>query len=73
MGRWKVWFSRKFLLGKDRIEVPYSLVDAPSILPTRVRVQAHHQRFYPIIFLLCRAEKNENKRKRGRDWPIFQK
>ena len=37
--------------------------------------QAHHLCFFQIIYLSfeLECEKNENKQKRGRDWPIFKK
>ena len=56
-----------------------SSVDSSAhiILPPGFESEEHHLRFYLIgivkfvLYLLC--EKNENKQKRGRLWPIFLK
>ena len=48
----------------------HSTVDssAPSILHPQVRVSAYHLSFYIFVIVSCGMD--ENKRKRGRDWPI---
>ena len=33
--------------------------------------QAHHLHFFQFVLLKLYGENNENKQKRGRDWPIF--
>ena len=41
-----------------------------SSAPTILRPQAHHLCFFQFVLKL-KQEKNENKQKRCRDWPIF--
>ena len=50
---------------------PWFRLQLPSCGPG-FESQALHQNFFQfVIDLLC--EKDEKKRKRGRDWPIFEK
>ena len=50
---------------------PWFHLRLPSCSPG-FESQALHLRFFPFVIELW-CEKDENKRKRGRDWPIFQK
>ena len=48
---------------------PWFCLRLPSCGP-RFESQAHNLSFFQFVLKLLR-EKNENKQKRGRDWPIF--
>ena len=46
---------------------------APSILRPRVRIQAHHLRFFQFVLLKLRWEKDENKQKEAGICPFLKK
>ena len=50
---------------------PWFHLRLPSCGPW-FKSQAHHLCFFQFVLKLKR-EKNENKQKRGQDWPIFKK
>ena len=49
---------------------PWFCLRLPSYSPG-FKSQAHHLRFFQFVLQKLYQENNENKQKRGRDWPIF--
>ena len=46
---------------------------APTILQPRVRIPSTPSMLFQFVLLKLYRENNENKQKRGLDWPIFKK